>query len=148
MHFVGRDTALPPEETETLKAVKNRQPKVSGLLALSLSGNAALDTLSSSLCRKRSPSELGVTHNNGEFHLRRACLHAFQRLSPVARTASLLNGLTAATTTATKTTQPTELLGGRVVPLSVTYAATILAEKPLQPSFKSHLAGDQAPEGL
>lgn len=66
----------------------------------------------------------------------------------MARTASLLNGFTAATTTATKTTQPTELLGGRVVPLSVTCAAMILAEKPLRLSFKSHLAGDQAPEGL
>jgi len=67
---------------------------------------------------------------------------------PVARTASLLNGLIAAAATTTKTTQRTEIFGGCVVPLSMTCEPTILAEEPLQRSFKSHLAGDHVPEGL
>lgn len=74
---------------------------------------------------------------------------------PVACTASLLNGLIAATatttsttTTTTKTIQHTEILGVCVVPLSMTCEPTILAEEPLQRSFKSHLAGDHVPEGL
>lgn len=72
------------------------------------------------------------------------------RHPPIAQAASLLNGLTA-TAAATATSMPTqrmEILGGCVVSLSMTCAARIVADKPLQRSFKRQLAGAHASEGL
>ena len=73
--------ALPQEETQTLKVMKSRQPKVRRLLTVILSWNAALDKPSWYLCRERSEFKLGMTTIMGNFVSEGHCLPVLQRPS-------------------------------------------------------------------